>query len=42
MKKKSIIVVDDDVEFTGMAKLLLERTGLFEVGICTTGAMPLR
>lgn len=37
MAKKLIVVVDDDVEFTGMAKILLERTGLFDVGVCNRG-----
>ncbi|MBU9889886.1 MAG: response regulator [Candidatus Omnitrophica bacterium] len=37
MKKRSIVVVDDEVDFTDMVKCFLERTGLFEVGVCNTG-----
>lgn len=32
--KKTILMVDDDVDFTKMAKMLLEKTGLYEVGVC--------
>lgn len=36
--KKTILIVDDDVDFSSMAKMMLEKTGLFEVGICNQGA----
>jgi len=36
-KKKSIVVVDDEGDFTEMAKILLEKTGFFEVGVCNYG-----
>lgn len=36
-KKRSVIVVDDEGDFTEMVKLLLEKTGLFEVGVCNYG-----
>lgn len=36
-KKKSIVVVDDESDFTDMTKILLERTGFFEVGVCNYG-----
>ena len=36
-QKKSIVVVDDEGDFTEMVKILLEKTGLFEVGVCNYG-----
>lgn len=42
MKKKTIVVVDDEADFTEMAKLLLEKTGLFEVGTCNSGGEALQ
>lgn len=35
MKKKRILIVDDDPQFGVLAKLTLEETGLFEVSVKT-------
>ncbi len=37
-KKKTVVVVDDESDFTEMVKILLEKTGHFEVGVCNFGA----
>lgn len=37
-KKRSILVVDDDVDASQMAKMILEKTGLYVVNICNRGS----
>ncbi|MFH1800690.1 MAG: response regulator [Candidatus Omnitrophota bacterium] len=36
--KKSILIVDDDMDTSQMAKMILEKTGLYEVSICNRGS----
>lgn len=36
--KKSIVIVDDDVDTSQMEKLLLEKTGLYDVIVCNRGS----
>ena len=36
--KRSILVVDDDVDASQMAKMILEKTGLYAVSICNRGS----
>jgi CheY-like chemotaxis protein len=37
-KKRSILVVDDDVDASQMVKMILEKTGLYAVSVCNRGA----
>ena len=36
--KKSILIVDDDVDASHMAKMILEKTELYKVSICNRGS----
>jgi DNA-binding response OmpR family regulator len=36
-RKRSILVVDDDVDANQMVKILLEKTGLYAVSVCNRG-----
>ena len=36
--KRSILVVDDDVDASQMAKMILEKTGLYAVSVCNRGS----
>lgn len=36
--KRSILVVDDDVDSSQMVKMLLEKTGLYDVQVCNCGS----
>lgn len=36
--KRSILVVDDDIDASQMAKMILEKTGLYAVSICNRGS----
>ena len=36
--KRSILVVDDDVDASQMVKMLLEKTGLYDVQVCNRGS----
>jgi CheY-like chemotaxis protein len=36
--KRSILVVDDDVTATKIVKIILEKTGLYEVSTCNCGS----
>ena len=40
--KKSILVVDDDVDASRMVKLILEQTGLYTVRVCNVGSEALK
>jgi DNA-binding response OmpR family regulator len=35
--KRSILIVDDDVDSSRMTKLILEKTGLYAVNVCNRG-----
>ena len=37
-KKRTILIVDDDVDNSQMVKLLLENTGLYTVSVCNRGS----
>lgn len=37
-QKRSIMIVDDEVDTSQMMKAILERTGLYEVAVCNSGA----
>ena len=37
-QKRSILVVDDDVDASQMVKMLLEKTGLYAVTLCNRGS----
>lgn len=37
-KKRSVLIVDDDVSSSQMEKMLLEKTGLYTVNICNRGS----
>ena len=37
-QKRSILVVDDDVDASQIAKIILEKTGLYAVSICNRGS----
>ena len=37
-RKKTILIVDDDIDASQMAKMLLEKTGLYAVNICNRGS----
>ena len=37
-KKRSILIVDDDIDASQMAKMLLEKTGLYTVNVCNRGS----
>src|SRR5262245_13576759 len=39
MNKKRVLVVDDEVSFTRVLKLSLEKTGTYEVGVVNEGAL---
>lgn len=41
-QKKRIVIVDDDVSFSEMAKMMLEKAGLYEVTVCNRGGDALR
>ena len=36
--KRSILIVDDDVDASRMAKMILEKTGLYTVNVCNRGS----
>lgn len=36
--KKTIMIIDDDVDFSAMAKMMLEKTELFNVVTCNQGS----
>jgi len=40
--KRLILVVDDDVDASQMVKMILEKTGHYEVNICNRGSEALR
>lgn len=35
--KKTIVIIDDEIDFTKMASMMLEQKGGFKVGICNQG-----
>ena len=37
-QKRSVLIVDDDVDSSQMVKILLERTGLYTVSVCNRGS----
>jgi len=37
-QKRSILVVDDDVDASQMTKMILEKTGLYAVNVCNRGS----
>ena len=37
-QKRSILIVDDDVDASQMVKMILEKTGLYAVSICNRGS----
>ena len=37
-QKRSILVVDDDVDASQMTKMILEKTGLYAVSVCNRGS----
>jgi two-component system OmpR family response regulator len=37
-KKRSIMIVDDDVDASQMAKMILDETGLYDVQVCNRGS----
>jgi len=37
-QKKSILIVDDDMDASQMVKMILDRTGLYAVSICNRGS----
>ena len=37
-QKRSILIVDDDVDVSQMVKMILEKTGLYAVSICNRGS----
>ena len=37
-QKRSILIVDDDVDTCQMVKMILEKTGLYAVNICNRGS----
>lgn len=37
-KKRSVLIVDDDVASSQMEKMILEQTGLYSVNICNRGS----
>ena len=37
-QKRSILLVDDDVDSSQMVKMILEKTGLYAVSICNRGS----
>jgi len=37
-QKRSILIVDDDVDASQMAKMILENTGLYAVSVCNRGS----
>jgi PleD family two-component response regulator len=41
-QKRSILIVDDDVDASQMAKMMLEQTGLYTVNICNRGSEALK
>ena len=42
MEKKSVLIVDDDVDASRMTKMILEETGLYSVSICNRGSEALK
>jgi len=40
-KKRTILVVDDDVSASQMVKMILEKSGLYEVSVCNRGSKAL-
>ncbi len=40
-RKKSIVIVDDDVEVSEMTRMRLEQTGLYTVRVCNRGSVAL-
>lgn len=40
-KKKTILIVDDDIDFSQMAKMMLEETGLYQVNVCNRSSQVL-
>lgn len=40
--KRSILIVDDDVDASQMAKMILENTGLYAVSVCNRGSEALK
>ena len=41
-RKRSILVVDDDVDASQMVKMILEKTGLYTVNVCNRGSEALK
>lgn len=39
--KRSILIVDDDVDASQMEKMILEKGGLYEVSVCNRGSQAL-
>jgi len=37
-QKRSILIVDDDVSASQMAKMILDQTGLYDVKVCNRGS----
>lgn len=37
-QKRSILIVDDDVDASQMTKMILEKTGLYTVNVCNRGS----
>ncbi|MDD5226552.1 MAG: response regulator [Candidatus Omnitrophica bacterium] len=37
-QKRSILIVDDDVDASQMTKMILEKTGLYAVSVCNRGS----
>ncbi|MFH0986156.1 MAG: response regulator [Candidatus Omnitrophota bacterium] len=37
-KKRSVLIVDDDVASSQMEKMILEQTGLYSVNVCNRGS----
>ncbi len=40
-QKRSILIVDDEVDTSQMVKMLLEKTGLYTVSVCNRGSTAL-
>jgi len=40
--RKSIVIVDDDVDASQMEKIILEKTGLYDVTVCNRGSEALK
>ena len=37
-RAKTILIIDDDVDFSGLASMILAQKGGYEVGVCNQGA----